>query len=407
MLKFFRQKHPYLAILIVFMVILVLGLAQLGSSVNPVPKDLPVLLVQGDAGANTPAGESNFGKELSERMQAADAPNGGEMPLIWRTAASEDAAVDAMNREEAYAALVIPADFSGKLATLLTADPQPAGVLLYVNQGMNYNGATMANQILTQLMNGASAQVREQMLATASEHGGMLTVKQSEALAAPIAVTTRNLNAVGANSSNGNAPVVLTQLVWFGAMVATMMLFVAAKNATEHGFRLHRLGIRVSQIVMGAVATGAASLSILWIAGQWFGLAIPDYAAIGWYLFFAGFVFFLIQTTVVSWLGLAGMPLFILVFFFGVPILTLPPELLPPFSHHFLYAWLPLRFAVEGLRDLFYFEGYRNLGAPTWTLAAMGGGGIVLTLLSVLKKHGAVSASAGPSETAKASSGIQ
>lgn len=41
------------------------------------------------------------------------------------------------------------------------------------------------------------------------------------------------------------------------------------------------------------------------------------------------------------------------------------------------------------------------------TLAAMGGGGIVLTLLSVLKKHGAASPATGVSEAAGVSSGIQ
>ncbi|NOU71819.1 hypothetical protein GC098_10370 [Paenibacillus sp. LMG 31458] len=90
-----------------------------------------------------------------------------------------------------------------------------------------------------------------------------------------------------------------------------------------------------------------AALSILWIAGQMFGLHIPDYEAIGWYLLFVCFVFFLVQTTVVSWLGVAGMLLFVLVFFFETPLLGVPPELLPAFSRRFLYDWLPLRFAFN------------------------------------------------------------
>ncbi|MFC4808091.1 ABC transporter permease [Paenibacillus sp. GCM10023250] len=385
MIRFFRQKHPYLTVFLVFLVVLVLGLAQLGSSVNPVPRDLPVLLVQGDAGTMTLAGDANYGRDLAERLQHDEPPGGKGPVLVWRVVSSEDAAVQAMNREEAYAALVIPQDFSKKLSSLLSSDPQSATAVLYVNQGMNYNGASMASGIVTQMLGGANVQLRERLLAKAGP-GGTLTPEQTDALAEPILVTNRSINGVGPNSSNGNAPVVLTQLVWFAAMVATMMLFVAANRAIDNGFRLHRFGIRISQMLMGIPASGAAALSILWIAGQWFGLHIPDYAGIGWYLFLVCFVFFLVQTTVVSWLGFAGVPLFMLLFFFAAPLLASPPELLPAFSRRFVYDWLPLRFAAEGLRDLFYFRGL-NLGHPTWTLAAIGGVAAVLIPLSVLKRH--------------------
>lgn len=391
MVHFFRLKHPYLTVVIVFVVVLVLGLAQLGSSVNPVPKNLPVVLVQQDAGAKTPDGQTaDFGKLIAEKLTAANVPGGGKSPLAWTTAASETEAMELLDHEEAYAALVIPADFSAKLSSLLSSEPHAAGMKLYINQGMNYSGSTMANQVLTAMLNGASGQLREQMLGVATQAGGMLTVAQTQALAMPIDIQTTNVNAVGTNSSNGNAPVVLTQLVWFGAMVATMMLFITANKATQNGSRRHRLGIRLSQVLMGAVATGIAALSILLIAGQWFGLRIPDYSSIGLYLFFAGFMFFLLQTTVVSWLGFAGVPLFVLVFFFGAPILTLPSELLPSFSHDYLYSWLPLRFSAEGLRDLFYFEGHHNLGSPSLKLAIIGIAGLALTLLSVFKKPKAV-----------------
>ncbi|TXK82665.1 hypothetical protein FU659_14360 [Paenibacillus sp. N3.4] len=84
---------------------------------------------------------------------------------------------------------------------------------------------------------------------------------------------------------------------------------------------------------------------------------------------------------------MAGVPLFVLVFFFGAPVLSLPPQLLPGFSHDWLYSWLPLRFSLEGLRDLFYFRQGFNLSDPLWSLVSMGVGGIVIILLSVLKKH--------------------
>ncbi|NOU71818.1 hypothetical protein GC098_10365 [Paenibacillus sp. LMG 31458] len=195
--------------------------------------------------ANITGTDANFGRDLSERLLNAVPPGGEWRALVWRVASSEEAAIEAMNRQEASAALVIPADFSKKVASLLSPDPQSASAVLYVNQGMNYNGATMAIGIVTQMLSGANAQLRERLLAQAGP-GGTLTPLQTNALAEPIMVLSRSVNTVGPNSSNGNAPVVLTQLAWFAAMVSTMMLFVTANRATANGFRLHRFGIRVS-----------------------------------------------------------------------------------------------------------------------------------------------------------------
>lgn len=385
---FFKQKHPYIAIIAVFLVILLLGIAQLGSSVNPVPKNLPVLLVQMDAGEKLPTGQDmNFGKLIQDKITAAPAAADTVSPLKWKTMASEQEALAAMDREEAYAAIVIPADFSHKLASLASPQPTASSLTLYVNQGMNNTAATMANQVLSQIITGVNGQVREQLLALVSQKGGTLTVDQTKAFATPIVVTSKNVNAVGTSSANGNAPVVLTQLAWFGAMVTTLLLFMAAGKATQTGSHSHRFGIQVSQLLSGLVITAAAAGSILLVAGQWLGLSIPDYGKIFLFLALVGFAFFLLQTAVVSWLGLKGVPLFVLVFFFGAPVLSLPPELLPNFSHDWLYSWLPLRFSAEGLRDLFYFRQDLNISSPMWTLGTIGVVAIVVIFLSLLKKH--------------------
>lgn len=388
MKHFFRQKHPYLAIILVFAVMMLLGVAQLGSSVNPVPKEMPVILVQNDQGAKLPNGQQmNYGKLIGDKVTGFKPQSGDESaPLLWDNVKTEKDALDAMNHEKAYATVMIPADFTEKLSSLMSPQPQNPEITVYVNQGMNYTGANMVNQILSQMLTGASSQIRDQMLGQLNQKGGTLNVDQAKAFANPIVINTKNINAVGSHSSNGNAPVVLTQLVWFGAMASTIVLFMAAGKATQSGSSLHRLSIRFSQIVMGAVTTAIASLSILLITGGWLGLSIPDYTGIGLFLFFAGFMFFLIQTAVISWLGFAGMPLFILVFFFGLPILTLPAELLPQFSRDWLYSWIPLRFSVEGLRDLFYFRQGLNLSDSEWTLGILGAVGLVLTLCSVLKQ---------------------
>ncbi|RTE09466.1 YhgE/Pip domain-containing protein [Paenibacillus whitsoniae] len=396
MKTFLRQKHVYIAFVAVFAVILLLGLAQLGSSVNPVPRNLPVILVQQDAGEKLPTGqEMNFGKLLQDKITAAPTQEGAVSPLQWTVAVSEQEAVDAMNRQQAYGAVVIPADFSRKLLSLTTPQGQPAAAVLHTNPGMNNTAATMVNQILNQMLAGMNGQVREQLLGQIAKQGGTLTAEQTKAFAAPIQLTTTTVNPVGTSSMNGNAPVALTQLAWFGAMVATLLLFMAAgKAAAQAGSVTHLLRVRLAQLLGGAVLSAFAAGSIVLVAGTWLGLAIPDYSETWLFLWFTGFAFFLLQTAIVSWLGLKGVPLFVLVFFFGAPVLALPPEMLPSFSHDWLYTWMPLRFGAAGLRDVLYFGQGLNLNAPMWTLGWIGAAGLVLTVMSAAKRQSKPTASA-------------
>ncbi|WP_040952786.1 DUF3533 domain-containing protein [Gorillibacterium massiliense] len=397
MKRFFKQKQPYIALVAVFAVILLLGLAQLGSSVNPVPKNLPVLLVQTDEGVKLPNGtEMNYGKLIEDKMTLKETATGGVSPLIWTKAANEQEARDAMNREKAYAAVIIPEDFSAKLASLMIPTGAPASARIIVNQGMNNSGATMTSQILTQMFTAVNGQIREQMLDQLGKAGATLTAEQTKAIATPVLLTTENINAIGTSSANGNAPVALTQIVWFAAMVTTLLLHFATKNTALDGSLGHRFGIRLAQLLTGAVITAVAAASVLLIIGKWVGLSIPDYNEIGLYLFLICFSFFLIQSAIVSWLGMAGVPLFVLVFFFGAPILSLPPQILPQFSHDWLYSWVPFRFSAEILRDLFYFRQGLNLDQPLAILATIGAVSLVVFLLSALKKRPAAEHEARP-----------
>ncbi len=56
--------------------------------------------------------------------------------------------------------------------------------------------------------------------------------------------------------------------------------------------------------------------------------------------------------------------------FFGGPLLALAPEMMSSFYHDWIYPWLPMRFMVEVLRELFFFDkGFSwntSVSALTW-----------------------------------------
>ena len=68
------------------------------------------------------------------------------------------------------------------------------------------------------------------------------------------------------------------------------------------------------------------------------------------------FSFFLMISAVLSLVGLKGIGLFALLLFFGAPLLSLAPEMLSPFYQDWVYSWLPMKFMIEGLREIFFFE---------------------------------------------------
>ncbi|MFJ7736480.1 hypothetical protein ACIQ2D_09050 [Lysinibacillus sp. NPDC097287] len=89
-----------------------------------------------------------------------------------------------------------------------------------------------------------------------------------------------------------------------------------------------------------------------------------------------------------AWIGIKAMPLFVLILFFGAPLLAMPPEFMSSFYHDWIYSWLPMRFMVDGLRELFFFDNGLSWNHPTMVLVGIGLGSLVILCASALKPSG-------------------
>ncbi|KEO85103.1 YhgE/Pip domain-containing protein [Tumebacillus flagellatus] len=386
--KMLRNKTVWLGMILVLIVILILGLAQIGSSSNPAPKNMPVALVVLDQGAQLPNGQTlNIGKLILDNVTKPPA-DGEEPPLKWEVLQDVNQATSGLDEEKYYATLVLPADLSRNVASLFSPQPQAAEIQVSINQGMNATGANLVSQIVSKIGEGVNANLRTQMLGNLKAQGDKLNTAQAAALAAPISFKIDNVNPVPSHSANGNAPVAFTVLAWFGAIVTSVLLMLASNKARSTG-RLGNVGVIVTQLVLGLLYAGAAAGSTLLLAKGMLGMTIPDAGAFFWTFALISYCFFLMQSCLLNWLGMAGMPLLVLVFFFGSPILALPPQMLPSFSHDWLYSWIPLHFGADVLRDLLYFGKGLNTGSPLTVLTVTAGIALVLSLLSaVVKSYG-------------------
>jgi hypothetical protein len=96
-------------------------------------------------------------------------------------------------------------------------------------------------------------------------------------------------------------------------------------------------------------------------------------------------------SAVISFVGIKGIAIFALILFFGAPLLALAPEMMSPFYRDWVHSWLPMRFMVDGLRELFFFGKGLSWNDAVSTLTWIGLGSTIVILASVLKP-GAVKA---------------
>ncbi|MBO2946166.1 DUF3533 domain-containing protein [Paenibacillus sp. F411] len=383
-MNLFKNKVGLIVPVVALLVIFVFSLT-LFPSAKVQPVQLPVALVNEDEGFQLPnQPEMNMGSTMVEMIEQMTSANPAQAEAFrWIEVGSEEEVKEGLDDQEYYAALVIPGDFSQKQASLRTEQPAASEIIIYINQGMNPAASTLAGQALGGIVDKMNVSVREQLLSGFDAQNALLTAKQASLLASPIQKQVINVNETGTQSANGNAPVSLLQPLWMASIASAAILYIALRKAQARTLN-ERLLSKVYQIGITAAAGIGVGFGLTWLARDMVGFAIPQYTDTAWFLTIAFISFCLLQTAVVSWLGLQGISIFALMLFFGIPLMTLAPELMSSFYREWIYSWLPMRFLVEGLRELFFFDqglSWSQISVLTWIGLASAG----VIMLSVYK----------------------
>ncbi|ANY70557.1 phage infection protein [Paenibacillus sp. BIHB 4019] len=351
----FKNKWLMLTPIIAFAVIFIFSLT-IFPSVQPQPKNLPIAIVNEDQGIALPnQSEMNMGQKIVETIQQSSNTATGEEPAVkWVEVKSVEEVQNGLDNQKYYAALIIPKDFSAKQASLQTAAPSSPEIQLLINQGMNTAASTMAGQMLNGVVDNLNNNARTQILEGFQKQGATLTVDQASSLASPITKKVINVNEIGTKSANGNAPVSLFQPVWMASLASAAISFIAVQKRMIRN-RKESLTTKLVQILMGAIVALVVGFGLTWLAEGMLGFHIPQFADTALFLSITCFSFFLMILAVLSYLGMKGMPVFVLILFFGAPLLALAPEMMSSFYRNWIYSWLPMRFMVGGLRELFFF----------------------------------------------------
>lgn len=380
----FKNKLVLAAPIIAFIVLFIFSLT-LFPSVQPQPKALPIAIVNEDQGVVLPNQSTmNMGQTIVEMMKATTETD-SESAVKWVEVKSSEAVQKGLNNQKYYAALVIPADFSANRASLQTVTPASPEVQIYINQGMNMAAATVAGQILNGVVDNLNINVRDQLLQGFEVQGANLTVEQAASIVTPITKTVTNVNEVGTNSANGNSPISLFQPLWMASLASAAITFMAISKLKFRN-RKESLMTKLGQILIGAAAALVIGFGLPWLVGSMVGINIPDYLDTALFLTIASFAFFLMITAVLSLIGFKGIIIFVLMLFFGAPLLALAPEMMAPFYRDWIYSWLPMRFMIEGLREIFFFGNGLTWNTPLIVLVCIAVVSIIVILATSLKR---------------------
>ncbi|TKC15915.1 YhgE/Pip domain-containing protein [Robertmurraya kyonggiensis] len=371
---------PIFALVVIFIFSLTLF-----PSVQPQPKNLPIAIVNEDQGVQIPnQPKMNMGDTIVEMIQKTATTTDEDPAVKWVEVKTADEAQKGMDNQKYYAALVIPKDFSAKQASLQTTTPSSPEVQIYINQGMNTAASTMAGQVLNGIVDNMNNNVRTQLLQGFEKQGATLTTEQAASLATPITKKVTNVNEIGTKSANGNAPVSLFQPLWMASLVGAAIIFMAVSKLSIAN-RKENFVVKIVQILLGAIVGLVVGFGITWLADGMLGLHIPEFTDTALFLSITAFSFFLMISAVLTLLGLKGMPIFILMLFFGAPLLAMAPEMMSPFYRDWVNPWLPMRFMVQGLRELFFFGKGLTWSSSVSTLVWIGVVSILVILASSLK----------------------
>ncbi|MEB9504933.1 DUF3533 domain-containing protein [Bacillus anthracis] len=380
----FKNKLLLLSPVIALLVVFIFSLT-LFPTVQPQPKNLPIAIVNEDQGVEIPnQPKMNMGQTIVDNMKKTSKLE--EEPAVkWVEVKNKEAVQKGLNNQEYYAALVISKDFSTKQASLRTPQPSSPEVEIFINQGMNTAASTMAGQMLNVIVDNMNNTVRAQLLDGVKAKGATLTTDQAARLVTPITKKVTNVNEIGKNSANGNAPISLFQPLWIASLASAAIIFMAIHKIPV-GSRKENFVLKVKQIITGAVAAVVVGFGLTWIADGMVGLNISNFTDTALFLSITSFSFFLMISAVLSLVGLKGIGVFALLLFFGAPLLSLAPEMLSSFYQDWVYSWLPMRFMIEGLREIFFFGKGLSWSTPVIVLIWIGAVSIVIILATALKR---------------------
>ncbi|HHQ5355132.1 TPA: YhgE/Pip domain-containing protein [Staphylococcus aureus] len=416
-MNIFKNKLLWIAPIATMIILVIFSLAFY-PAYNPKPKDLPIGILNEDKGTTIQDKNVNIGKKLEDKLLDSDSNK-----IKWVKVDSEKDLEKDLKDQKIFGVAIIDKDFSkdamsktqkvvmdskkeemqqkvasGEISPQVVqqmkqkmgnqqVEVKQAKFKTIVSEGSSLQGSQIASAVLTGMGDNINAQITKQSLETLTNQNVKVNAADINGLTNPVKVDNKKLNKVKDHQAGGNAPFLMFMPIWIGSIVTSILLFFAFRTSNNIVVQ-HRIIASIGQMIFAVVAAFAGSfVYIYFMQGvQGFDFDHPNRIAIFVALAILGFVGLILGVMV--WLGMKSIPIFFILMFFSMQLVTLPKQMLPESYQKYVYDWNPFTHYATSVRELLYLNHHIELNSTMWMFIGFMIFGAVSSLVSaIVRKH--------------------
>ncbi|HDC9722677.1 TPA: YhgE/Pip domain-containing protein [Staphylococcus aureus] len=416
-MNIFKNKLLWIAPIATMIILVIFSLAFY-PAYNPKPKDLPIGILNEDKGTTIQDKNVNIGKKLEDKLLDSDSNK-----IKWVKVDSEKDLEKDLKDQKIFGVAIIDKDFSkdamsktqkvvmdskkeemqqkvasGEIPPQVVqqmkqkmgnqqVEVKQAKFKTIVSEGSSLQGSQIASAVLTGMGDNINAQITKQSLETLTSQNVKVNAADINGLTNPVKVDNEKLNKVKDHQAGGNAPFLMFMPIWIGSIVTSILLFFAFRTSNNIVAQ-HRIIASIGQMIFAVVAAFAGSfVYIYFMQGvQGFDFDHPNRVAIFVALAILGFVGLILGVMV--WLGMKSIPIFFILMFFSMQLVTLPKQMLPESYQKYVYDWNPFTHYATSVRELLYLNHHIELNSTMWMFIGFMIFGAVSSLVSaIVRKH--------------------
>ncbi|HDJ2837096.1 TPA: YhgE/Pip domain-containing protein [Staphylococcus aureus] len=416
-MNIFKNKLLWIAPIATMIILVIFSLAFY-PAYNPKPKDLPIGILNEDKGTTIQDKNINIGKKLEDKLLDSDSNK-----IKWVKVDSEKDLEKDLKDQKIFGVAIIDKDFSkdamsktqkvvmdskkeemqqkvasGEIPPQVVqqmkqkmgnqqVEVKQAKFKTIVSEGSSLQGSQIASAVLTGMGDNINAQITKQSLETLTSQNVKVNAADINGLTNPVKVDNEKLNKVKDHQAGGNAPFLMFMPIWIGSIVTSILLFFAFRTSNNIVVQ-HRIIASIGQMIFAVVAAFAGSfVYIYFMQGvQGFDFDHPNRIAIFVAFAILGFVGLILDVMV--WLGMKSVPIFFILMFFSMQLVTLPKQMLPESYQKYVYDWNPFTHYATSVRELLYLNHHIELNSTMWMFIGFMIFGAVSSLVSaIVRKH--------------------
>ncbi|CAC5918655.1 Phage infection protein [Staphylococcus aureus] len=416
-MNIFKNKLLWIAPIATMIILVIFSLAFY-PAYNPKPKDLPIGILNEDKGTTIQDKNVNIGKKLEDKLLDSDSNK-----IKWVKVDSEKDLEKDLKDQKIFGVAIIDKDFSkdamsktqkvvmdskkeemqqkvasGEIPPQVVqqmkqkmgnqqVEVKQAKFKTIVSEGSSLQGSQIASAVLTGMGDNINAQITKQSLETLTSQNVKVNAADINGLTNPVKVDNEKLNKVKDHQAGGNAPFLMFMPIWIGSIVTSILLFFAFRTSNNIVVQ-HRIIASIGQMIFAVVAAFAGSfVYIYFMQGvQGFDFDHPNRIAIFVAFAILGFVGLILGVMV--WLGMKSVPIFFILMFFSMQLVTLPKQMLPESYQKYVYDWNPFTHYATSVREILYLNHHIELNSTMWMFIGFMIFGAVSSLVSaIVRKH--------------------